>query len=103
MKTTEDLFQQRLHTYTITHAIEDGNVLRFHVDYFKPQGKTLPKPGEPLAKRAVIEAILAKHDQATSHRRFNRPLKKSAVRNGFLLAQPAAFGFGPFGAAGIRA
>ena len=48
MKTTEDLFQKRLHTYTLTHAIEDGNVLRFHVDYFKPQGKTLPKPGEPL-------------------------------------------------------
>lgn len=31
--------------YTITHAIEDGNVLRFHVDYFKPAGNALPKPG----------------------------------------------------------
>ena len=36
LKTTEDLFQQRLHAYTITHAIEDRNVLRFHVDYYKP-------------------------------------------------------------------
>ncbi|MDT8858505.1 type I restriction endonuclease subunit R [Paracoccaceae bacterium Fryx2] len=79
MKTTEDLFQQRLHTYTITHAIEDGNVLRFHVDYFKPQGKTLPKPGEPLAKRAVIEAILSKHDQATGQRRFNALLATSSI------------------------
>ena len=81
MKTTEDLFQQRLHTYTITHAIEDGNVLRFRVDYFKPQGKTLPKPGEPLAKRAVIEAILAKHDAATGQRRFNALLATSSIND----------------------
>ena len=81
MKTTEDLFQQRLHTYTITHAIEDGNVLRFHVDYFRPQGKTLPKPGEPLAKRAVLEAILAKHDQATGQRRFNALLATSSIND----------------------
>ena len=81
MKTTEDLFQQRLHTYTITHAIEDGNVLRFHVDYFKPQGNTLPKPGEPLAKRAVIDAILAKHDAATDQRRFNALLATSSIND----------------------
>jgi len=81
MRTTEDLFQQRLHTYTITHAIEDGNVLRFHVDYFKPQGKTFPKPGEPLAKRAVIEAILSKHDQATGQRRFNALLATSSIND----------------------
>jgi len=81
MKTTEDLFQKRLHTYTITHAIEDGNVLRFHVDYFRPQGKTVPKPGEPLAKRAVIEAILAKHDQATGQRRFNALLATASIND----------------------
>ena len=81
MKTTEDLFQQRLHTYTITHAIEDGNVLRFHVDYFKPQGKSLPKPGEPLAKRAIIEAILTKHDAATGQRRFNVLLATSSIND----------------------
>ncbi|MEN0654077.1 MULTISPECIES: type I restriction endonuclease subunit R [Hyphobacterium] len=81
MKRTEDLFPQRLHTYTITHAIEDGNVLRFHVDYFKPEGKSVPKPGEPLAKRAVIEAILAKHDQATGQRRFNALLATSSIND----------------------
>jgi len=81
MKTTEDLFQNRLHTYTITHAIEDGNVLRFHVDYFKPQGKTLPKPGEPLAKRAVIEAILSKHEAATGQRRFNALLATASIND----------------------
>lgn len=81
LKTTEDLFQQRLHAYTITHAIEDANVLRFHVDYFKPEGKKQPKPGEALAKKAVIEAILAKHDTATAGRRFNAILATASIND----------------------
>jgi type I restriction enzyme R subunit len=80
-KTTEDLFQKQLHAYTITHAIEDGNVLRFHVDYFKPEGKKVPKPGEAIAKRAVIEAILAKHDAATGQRRFNALLATASIND----------------------
>ncbi|HCF94559.1 MAG TPA: DEAD/DEAH box helicase, partial [Verrucomicrobia bacterium] len=39
LRTTQDLFQSQLHAYTITHAIEDKNVLRFHVDYFRPNGE----------------------------------------------------------------
>jgi type I restriction enzyme R subunit len=81
MRTTEDLFQKQLHVYTITHAIEDGNVLRFHIDYFKPEGKNPPKPGEPIAKRAVIEAILAKHDAATGGRRFNAILATASIND----------------------
>jgi type I restriction enzyme R subunit len=84
MKTTEDLFQKQLHAYTITHAIEDGNVLRFHIDYFKPKeekGKKTPKPGEGIAKRAVIEAILAKHNAATGGRRFNALLATSSIND----------------------
>ena len=80
-RTTQDLFQKQLHAYTITHAIEDANVLRFHVDYFKPEGKTPPKPGEALAKRAVIEAILAKHDTATAARRFNAVLATASIND----------------------
>ncbi len=71
MQTTVELFQKQLHAYTITHAIEDANVLRFHVDYYKPEGKGAPKPGESLAKRAIVDAILTKHDAATGGRRFN--------------------------------
>jgi len=81
MRTTVDLFQKQLHAYTITHAIEDANVLRFHIDFFKPEGKKLPKPGEPLAKRAVIEAILAKHDAATGGRRFNALLATASIND----------------------
>jgi len=80
-RTTEDIFQTRLHAYTITHAIEDANVLRFHVDYFKPEGKKPPKSGEALAKGAVIDAILAKHDIATGGRRFNALLATASIND----------------------
>jgi type I restriction enzyme R subunit len=84
LRTTADLFQKQLHAYTITHAIDDGNVLRFHIDYFAPKeesGKNPPKPGEALAKRAVIEAILSKHDAATGGRRFNALLATSSIND----------------------
>jgi len=38
-RTTEQLFGKRLHTYTITDAISDGNVLGFRVSTFKTIGK----------------------------------------------------------------
>lgn len=78
-QTTDELFQKQLHAYTITHAIEDANVLRFHIDYFKAEGKKTPKPGEGLAKQAVVEAILAKHDMATAQRRFNAILATASI------------------------
>ncbi|SDW94057.1 type I restriction enzyme, R subunit [Nitrosomonas eutropha] len=84
-KTTADIFQQQLHAYTITHAIEDRNVLRFHVDYYKPDGKTdgkkAAKPGEALAKKAIVEAILAKHDAATAGRKFNAVLATASIND----------------------
>ncbi|MBV6503913.1 MAG: Type-1 restriction enzyme R protein [Fimbriimonadales bacterium] len=79
LKTTEDLFQQCLHEYTITHAIDDGNVLRFHVDFFAPQGDAKPRSGEPVAKAAIVDAILDKHDTATGGRRFNALLATGSI------------------------
>ena len=81
MRTTADLFQKQLHVYTITHAIEDGNVLRFHIDYFKPEGKNPPKPDEAIAKQSVIESILAKHDSSTNQRRFNAILATASIND----------------------
>jgi len=80
-KTTADIFQQQLHAYTITHAIENRNVLRFHIDYYKPEGKNPPKPGEPLAKRAIVEAILSKHEAATAARKFNAVLATASIND----------------------
>lgn len=80
-KTTESIFEKRLHAYTITHAIEDKNVLRFHIDYFKGNGAKNPKPGEPIAQQAVVEAILDKHNAATNSRRFNSILATASINN----------------------
>ncbi|MEI2694121.1 MAG: type I restriction endonuclease subunit R [Saprospiraceae bacterium] len=80
-RTTNDIFQKRLHAYTITHAIDDKNVLKFHVDYFKPEGKSKPKSSELLAKQAVVEAILKKHDAATHSRRFNAILATASIND----------------------
>ena len=80
-KTTQDIFEKQLHAYTITHAIDDKNVLRFHIDYFKGKGNQNPKPGEPIAQQAVVEAILEKHDAATNSRRFNAILATASINN----------------------
>ena len=81
LRTTETLFERSLHEYTITHAIEDRNVLRFHIDYYKAEGERLPKPGEALNKAKVIETILAKHDAATAERKFNAILATSSIND----------------------
>jgi type I restriction enzyme R subunit len=80
-KTTQDLFERELHAYTITHAIEDRTVLRFHVDYYKPDVSAAPTSGQTLAKKAVVEAILAKHDAATGGRRFNAILATASIND----------------------
>jgi type I restriction enzyme R subunit len=77
--TTRDIFQQRLHDYTITHAIEDRNVLRFHIDYFKPeQNVTI---GSTRHKTAVANAIIKKHDAATNTKRFNALLATASIND----------------------
>lgn len=80
-KTTEDIFQKRLHSYTITHAIDDRNVLKFHIDYFKGKGTHQAKPGEQIAQQAVVEAILDKHNAATNSKRFNAVLATASINN----------------------
>lgn len=94
--TTEKIFEKRLHAYTITHAIDDRNVLRFHIDYFKPEtakqkeavetannskNKSQLKPSETITQQAVVEAILDKHNAATNQRRFNAILATASINN----------------------
>lgn len=80
-KTTEDVFEKLLHAYTITHAIDDKNVLRFHIDYYKGQGNIQLKPGETLAKQAVVEAIISKHSAATHSTRFNALFATASIND----------------------
>lgn len=79
-KTTQDVFQHELHTYTITNAIEDKNVLRFHIDYYKPDD-LYASFGEDMRKHAVAEAILKKHRAATSDFRFNALFATSSIND----------------------
>ncbi len=81
LRTTKDLFQKELHAYTITHAIEDRNVLRFHVDYYKPKDAHTVQPGQALTKQAIAKAILDKHDAATGGRRFNALLATASIND----------------------
>lgn len=82
-KTTQDIFEKELHAYTITNAIDDKNVLGFHIDYFGKDDKTKKKPkkGETPPPEAVIKAILQKHDAATNSRRFNAVLATASINN----------------------
>lgn len=70
-KTTKDVFEQELHAYTITNAIDDRNVLRFRIDYFTPDNAQAAKSAKELSKKAIVSAILKKHNAVTSDRRFN--------------------------------
>ena len=72
-KTTDDLFEKCLHKYTITHAIDDQNVLRFHVDHYRWESadKTPSGTTPPHSKEKIIRTILEKHDDVTAKRRFN--------------------------------
>lgn len=80
-KTTKDIFEKELHAYTITHAIDDKNVLSFHIDYFGKEGDKKPKKGQTYPPEAVINAILEKHDSATDHRRFNAILATASIND----------------------
>lgn len=80
--TTEDVFQKELHAYTITNAIDDRNVLRFHIDYFKPEDvKKAAKAPDVLSKKAVAEAIISKHNAATNGRRYNAIFATASIND----------------------
>lgn len=79
--TTKDVFKKELHSYTITNAISDRNVLSFHIDYYEPesQGKKKSKSNYGVLKEAIVEAIIKKHDSATNSRRFNAIFATSSI------------------------
>ena len=80
--TTKDVFEKELHAYTITNAIDDENVLRFHVDYFEPDEK--PKSArvtDEIYKEKIIESIVSKHNTATNQRRYNAIFATASIND----------------------
>ena len=53
-RTTKDLFHQKLHSYVITDAIKDENVLKFSVEYV---GRYQQKDDSPTSVDIEVEAI----------------------------------------------
>lgn len=59
LKTTEQAFGDRLHTYTIVDAINDGNVLPFRIDYvdtMKTKDDIKDKKVKAIDKQRALEA-----------------------------------------------
>lgn len=80
--TTKDIFEKELHAYTITNAIDDRNVLRFHIDYLGVSGDAqASKKNETQRKKAVIQQILSKHDAVTNNRRYNAILATASIND----------------------
>src|SRR6056297_1237464 len=82
-RTTKDLFGDQLHSYVITDAIRDENVLKFSVEYirtFKGKDGVEDIEVEAIDTAEVMEAparlekitnyIIANHDGKTHHRQF---------------------------------
>ena len=78
--TTEDVFQEPLHEYTITNAINDNNVLRFKVEYYgNKSADGQKKTATPLTKNQIVQHILDNHDKLTAQRRFNALLATPSI------------------------
>ncbi len=93
-KTTEQLFGEQLHQYTITDAINDENVLPFSVEYW---GRLLARDGSLIDDEMVAginrkeffesedrielicDSILANHNRKTHDRNFTAILAVSSI------------------------
>lgn len=93
-RTTKDLFDKQLHSYVITDAIKDENVLKFSVEYvgrykrkdtanevdIEVEGidrKELMESPQRLEK--IVDYLLAHHDHKTHNRDFNAIFAVSSI------------------------
>lgn len=92
-RTTKDLFEQQLHSYVITDAIRDENVLKFSVEYirtFKRKDEVVDIDVEAIDTAEVMEAperlekitdyIIANHDRKTHNQEFTAMFCVSNVK-----------------------
>ena len=78
--TTEDIFQKPLHTYAITHAIEDKSVLPFDVSFFRLQRDGSFDTGN-VPKEIIVEKILEVHDKVSDNCRFNALFATASIND----------------------
>ena len=78
--TTEDIFQKPLHTYAITHAIEDKSLLPFDVSFYRLQRDGSFDTGN-VPKKIIVEKILEVHDKVSDNRRFNALFATASIND----------------------
>jgi type I restriction enzyme R subunit len=93
-RTTKDLFDKQLHSYVITDAIKDENVLKFSVEYVgrykrKDTANEVDIEVEGIDRKELVESprrlekivdyILAHHDNKTHGRDFNAIFAVSSI------------------------
>lgn len=92
-RTTKDLFGKQIHSYVITDAIKDENVLKFSVEYirtFKRRDEIVDIDVEAIDTSEVMEAperlekivdyVIANHDRKTHSREFTAMFCVSNVK-----------------------
>ena len=82
--TTEDIFQKPLHTYAITHAIEDKSVLPFDVSFFRLQRDgsfDMGHVSREEEREMIVEKILEVHDKVSDNRRFNALFATASIND----------------------
>ncbi len=70
-KTTEKVFGQELHRYSITNAVKDGNVLQFNIDYLNNLHNPDSTTNHPDRIKKISEFIINKLNDYTNDLRFN--------------------------------
>lgn len=92
-RTTADLFDEKLHSYVITDAIRDTNVLKFGVEYvgrYKSKSNNFVDiEVEDIDRKEVIESperlekiadyIIARHNQKTHNKKFSAIFAVSGI------------------------
>lgn len=94
-RTTADLFGDRLHTYVITDAIRDQNVLRFGIEYvgkYKQKSNTfmdievedIDRPevwADEKRLGKIVDYIIAYHGQKTFNKEYSSIFAISSIEN----------------------
>jgi type I restriction enzyme R subunit len=65
----------------MANAIEDNNVLRFHIDYFQLDTADNPTQNKQIINQAIVKAIIKKHNATTAQKKFNAIFATASINH----------------------
>ena len=94
-RTTKDLFEKRLHEYTLINAVKDENVLKFKIEYigrYKQSGNTIididvedidtkEVLNSPDRLGKIVDYIIQYHDQKTQAKAYSSIFAVGSIDN----------------------